>query len=86
MTTGAHTVKLRVTDATTLVHPTMALEGAVNSLQSTRSWTVQVAAGPPVGMVAAGGTNQVQLSWGVVSGATSYDIERSTTGLAGFTA
>ena len=66
---------------TTYFYVVTAVNGAGESAASTQvsaitaaTSPVPVAPSPPTGLIATGGTNQVTLSWGPVSSATSYNV------------
>lgn len=81
--TGTSYTDSAVTSGTTYYYKVAAVNASGTSAQSTEvhaaSSTGGTAPATPTGVSATGNTSSVSLSWGSVSGATSYNVYRSTT-------
>ncbi|MGO8670884.1 MAG: fibronectin type III domain-containing protein, partial [Capsulimonadaceae bacterium] len=64
-------------NATTFYYKVSGVNGAGTSIQSTEASAITLPAAP-TGLSATGGSGQVSLSWGSVTGATSYCVYSGT--------
>ncbi|MEO7101622.1 MAG: fibronectin type III domain-containing protein [Luteolibacter sp.] len=84
--TGTSFTNTGLANGTTYYYVVSAVNPGGESANSNQaSATPQVPAPPsPTGLVAAGGNAQVALTWNTASGATSYNVKRSTTSGSGY--
>jgi cellulose 1,4-beta-cellobiosidase len=75
---------LTAVNGTTYFYVVTAVNGVEGASSSEASATPAGPAGTPTGVVATAGDTQVSLTWNSVSGATSYNVKRSTTSGSGY--